>query len=470
MWHKFPSSPLQRDAKPHSALAFFSCSLAVLIPAVIGAYWPIYAVSEDAAIALLRPLLLTASLLLALLWYGMPASTAEIQLGSVLALLAGLLLIPSAAAVDPIRAFAGWTKLLLLGAMSLLLARALRHQATAECFGVALLVASVVVGIFTLLTYIRFIGFVIPSYTLTREFKGIAERAGVPLNAIPFTSVFAFLLGMCLVRANCLLWTTGVALFLVSSLFTGSRAPFAVLVLSGLLFLLLRAVRSRTLAIRFISYVTALALPLAAALVIAHIPFRQMSSLTEGRWDLWYVAFRKFAERPLLGSGFGTWHDDLASLLPGAYSLTRYMAKNIIGGYHNEYLTLLAEEGLIGFLPAAVLIYFVVRACTKAAFQRWYTWQSGAWALFACFFLLVRAGLEIPGLFGEGSEPADFLAYIFLAIVASRFSIEEDFLRANTPSAESTVSSHRHEYAQPARYFGWPQSCNVPVGSNRSHV
>ena len=341
--------------------------------------------------------------------------------------------------------------------------------------GTGLLFAAVLVGAFTVFTYIRFVGFAVPTYKVAREFKGIAERAGIPLNAIPFTSVFAYLTGMSLLRANWFLYLTGFSLFVISSAFTGSRAPLMVLLLSACALALLNGFQNRRLALRLLACLLAVAVPIAGVLLISHIPFKHMSSLTEGRWDLWYVALKKFSQRPIFGSGFDSWHDDLVSMLPGAYSLTSYLAKSIVGGYHNEYLALLAEQGIVGFVPAMLLVCFLFSSCWKAAFRGWNTWHSGQWALFACIFLLLRAGLEIPGLFGDGSEPADFLAYIFVAIVVSRFSSEEDFLHANTSSswdrtAYPAFSGSVHEYTQPLGSSRRPQRNDVPVGLDRSYV
>jgi hypothetical protein len=55
--------------------------------------------------------------------------------------------------------------------------------------------------------------------------------------------------------------------------------------------------------------------------------------------------------------------------------------------------------------------------------------ETHQWALFACLFLLLRANVEVPGLFGYAQDPADYLAYVFMAIVVSRFSTEEDCAR-----------------------------------------
>ena len=35
-----------------------------------------------------------------------------------------------------------------------------------------------------------------------------------------------------------------------------------------------------------------------------------MSDATEGRWDLWQVALEKFSERPIIGYGYESAHDD----------------------------------------------------------------------------------------------------------------------------------------------------------------
>jgi O-antigen ligase len=144
---------------------------------------------------------------------------------------------------------------------------------------------------------------------------------------------------------------------------------------------------------------------------------------------LWSVGIQKFVERPLFGYGYESWRDDLVSRLPGEYGLTFDLAKNLGGGYHNEYISLLAEEGLIGVLAASLILWLLMRSTWLLAFRRWATVGTRQWALLACLFLLLRANVEVPGLFGYAQEPADYLAYVFLAIVVSRFSAEEDYAR-----------------------------------------
>lgn len=449
------------DPKRALNTAVLSSLCAFAIPIWVGAYWPVYSVAPAAASLLFRPLVLVGSACLVLLWFHARVTCAELQIACLLGLLAGGTLIPSIAATDPLRSLMVWAKLIVLCAICLALCRGLRQEHTAKFFGAGLIVSSFVVAAFILLTYVRFIGFVVPGYKLTREFKGIAERTGIPLNAVPFTCLFSFLAGMSILKSSWLLWLLGGGVFVISSAFTGSRSPVALLLLTGTSLLLLRAFQNHRLGVRLLAYTATLIIAAGTMTLILQMPFSRMSAITEGRWDLWYVAIKKFAEQPVIGPGYDAWHDDLVSLLPGAYRLTSYMARNIVGGYHNEYLALLAEQGLIGFVPAMALVTLLFCLSWKTAFRHWSSTCNGNWILFTCIFLLLRAGLEIPGLFGDGSEPADFLAYMFIAIVVSRFSREEDFLRVNTSLHDGTTSPGHSR---------WAPRPDVSLGLDRSYV
>jgi O-antigen ligase len=129
------------------------------------------------------------------------------------------------------------------------------------------------------------------------------------------------------------------------------------------------------------------------------------------------------------------------------------MAKEVAGGYHSEYLTALAEQGVVGFVAVLCLFWFLIRSCWNLAFRFSHTWQNGQWALFGCFFLLVRAGVEVPGLFGYAQEPADYLAYVFLAIAVSSISREEDYVRSaiRKPVRSVTPFLFRSRPAAPIR-------------------
>jgi O-antigen ligase len=232
-------------------------------------------------------------------------------------------------------------------------------------------------------------------------------------------------------------------LFIVSSVFTGSRAPLAVLGLSGFALLLLNGIRSRGMLVRWIAWVTLVITVTGGVAVVYSLPFKTLSDASEGRWDFWYVAVQKFSERPLIGYGYESFQDDLVSRVPGFYRWRGFQTHP--GGYHNEYLTALAEQGLIGFVALAVLFGFLIKCGWQLAFHKWCSWRNKQWALFCVIFLVIRAGVENGGLFGYNREPADFLGFIFLALVVSRFSVEEDRARYLTKPTVFTTAPTRGE-------------------------
>lgn len=405
-----------------------SCGLAMIVPLLLGLYWFAYAVNTDLAIRLLRPVVLGAAFLLALIWTAPALTQAELSLAKIIGAMCVILLIPSLAATSPTRALEDWIKMAILCVVALLFSRGLRDDATARAFGRALIISSILGAFLTIYIYISLVGFTLPTYQSARVLKSVAlMRAHVPLNAVAFSCVFAYVCGMCLVPASRVLWWLGLVVFTVSSVLTGSRAPVAIMVGAAFALLIANGLVSRRPFKSFLAWLTIFGIIALIVWGTQNITFGQMSKVTEGRWDFWSVAWQKFTERPVVGYGFDSWRDDLVSRLPGEYRLTAYDAINLAGGYHNEYLTLLAEQGLVGLIPVLALFGFLLRSSWKLAFQRTMTWKNGQWALFGCLFLLLRAGVEAPGLWGYGQEPADYLAFIFLAIVISRLSAEEDF-------------------------------------------
>jgi len=279
---------------------------------------------------------------------------------------------------------------------------------------------------FILYTYVRSLGFTIPTYKVAREFKGIEEMAGIPLNSVAFTAVLSYVAGLCLIRTNWLLILIGIPLFLTCSIFTGSRAPLVILGVSVFALLCINGFRSKSLLIWVLTAVLALTTLLSGLAIVIIASDKDLTAATEGRWHLWSVGLHKFTERPLFGYGYESWRDDLVSRLPGEYDLTFALAKNLGGGYHNEYVSVLAEEGLIGVAAAGSIVWLLLRSSWLLAFRDWGAVHTKQWPLFACLFMLLRANFEVPGLFGYGQDPVDYLAYVLVAIVLSRFSVEED--------------------------------------------
>ncbi|MDD0837527.1 O-antigen ligase family protein [Curvibacter sp. HBC61] len=79
---------------------------------------------------------------------------------------------------------------------------------------------------------------------------------------------------------------------------------------------------------------------------------------------MWGSALRAIADRPLSGVGAGAWEVHIPLYQPpGSQIETDYYV-------HNEFLQLLAEYGLVGWLAAALLLATLARAA-------WVTWQVG---------------------------------------------------------------------------------------------
>lgn len=79
---------------------------------------------------------------------------------------------------------------------------------------------------------------------------------------------------------------------------------------------------------------------------------------------MWGSALRAVADRPLSGVGAGAWEVHIPLYQPpGSQIETDYYV-------HNEFLQLLAEYGLVGWLAAALLLATLARAA-------WVTWQVG---------------------------------------------------------------------------------------------
>ena len=423
----FAPSPALPGSLPKSSVVFWSGLVAAAIPLSLAAYWIAVWFGVESAGTLLRALVFAGSLLLAFIFYRASLSHAEVNLFHALTIAAVLWLISALTATHPSQALVGWLKTLMLYAVCCLLTRGLRNTYTSRVFGFALLAGGLILTAFIAYTYVRFLGFTLPTYKVVREFKGIQEAAEVSLNSIAFAAAFSFVAGLCLVWTNWLLTFTGLVVIVISSVLSGSRAPLVILVATVFLLLLIYGLRSKSLLLWVATALVAGVAMVGGVAVFMLASDQDLSHATEGRWHLWSVGLQKFSERPLFGYGYESWRDDLVSRLPGETDLTFDLAKRLGGGYHNEYVTVMAEEGLIGLTAVVLIISLLVRSSWLLAFRPWGVVHTGQWPLFASLFLLLRANFESPGLFGYGQDPADYLAYILVAIVLSRFSIEEDW-------------------------------------------
>jgi hypothetical protein len=91
---------------------------------------------------------------------------------------------------------------------------------------------------------------------------------------------------------------------------------------------------------------------------------------------------------------------------------------------------MLAEQGLVGSLPTLAIYWFLVAKSYGLAFRESATWRKGRWALVAAIIIVLRGLVEASGIFGYSSAPDAYCAMIFLAIVVSRYSREEEYMLA----------------------------------------
>jgi O-antigen ligase len=422
-----------------TATEIISPLLAFLIPVLLGIYWPLYLLEPiQITMALRVGIVLLAGLLL-ILWRSAPLTYAELRFGGLLTGFCILLLIPTLTATDISRAFTDWTKLLIICAFGISLARCLRDQRTATAFGLGLLVASLVSTVYVLKVYVEFLGFVLPSYEATRIMKGAAlDAGGVALNPIASNAVFAYIMSVALGPRSRLMLALSVPIFAFSSFLSGSRAPIGIALLCAGALLVINAQQSKILSVRVAVWIGLSVVAGFAVISAFYLSAREIAAFTEGRSDLWAAAWSNFTERPLTGYGFESWRDDLAARLPGNYQSSIRLAGGLAGGYHNEYFTLLAEQGLPGFLFGMVIIYNLFTSSRRLALFASRS-RNSQFLLFACLFLIVRAVVEVPGLFGYAQEPSDYFAYCFLAIVISRLSVFEDISRGTAVDTADQV-------------------------------
>lgn len=81
------------------------------------------------------------------------------------------------------------------------------------------------------------------------------------------------------------------------------------------------------------------------------------------RFSLWGAAIRAFRERPLVGSGLGTFSWLYPRYRPPA-------VVNKVDHAHNEYLQILAEMGSVGFILTAICLGAFIRAFVKGLWSR----------------------------------------------------------------------------------------------------
>jgi O-antigen ligase len=173
------------------------------------------------------------------------------------------------------------------------------------------------------------------------------------------------------------------------------------------------------------------------------------SSLTTGRLDLWIAGIRKFADYPVFGAGAGSWRDDLSVYLP-EYSLygSEALLEQVQGGaYHNAFVTLLAEKGLVAFGPGLVLLLFILRTALRAARGPFASAQDAIAARIAPALMLgILASMMLEGtaFFAAADGPGPFLAFALGATVVALDASTRRFTTSSRLATRLSESARRH--------------------------
>jgi O-antigen ligase len=131
--------------------------------------------------------------------------------------------------------------------------------------------------------------------------------------------------------------------------------------------------------------------------------------VTSGRSHFWAVAIKIFLDNPILGAGLNAF---------GA-AFTRYDTWS--GMYrveqaHNDYLQILADAGIVGFLCAAAFIYLLFRKSLRVIGNSTSDFRKSAahGALAGCFGILIHSFFDFPL-----RTPSNAFFFLTLAAIAT---------------------------------------------------
>jgi hypothetical protein len=144
-----------------------------------------------------------------------------------------------------------------------------------------------------------------------------------------------------------------------------------------------------------------------------------------GRAELWLVAGQSFLNDPIFGSGPGSWSIivprfalRIAPLFTGkldeALSLTT-------GGYHNMFVTALAERGIVGLSVLLPALAFILKSsfrlkASPTTFKADFDKRVVAVLPLLWIYMSVRGIFEESGLFGRANSDVDFVSLVLLAL------------------------------------------------------
>lgn len=309
-----------------------------------------------------------------------------------------------------------------------------RHNQERELFRLWLLIPAVISGLIIIAGFYLIMGF--PSLDAISDLGGFKYemdgRFGINPNPLSFSMMVLLILSWRgKVLSSSLVYKVSVIVVVVAILLSGARTTVVVFVFGGVLFYIVQ-----NKIFRFAAFFL-----LAGILFNVYWAFDFdfveglyfLSDITTGRFELWLAALTKFSERPWFGWGAGTWDMDLSSYLTLYSSDMSRFDELSSGAFHNSYLTLLAEKGLVGFFWGVLLfVYLLNSAVVVYKYIRSSFPSLGPVAAIYPLFVIVIAirGLsENGGLFGYANGALDFVVFAGASlIIATRSQLNKKAL------------------------------------------
>jgi O-antigen ligase len=316
--------------------------------------------------------------------------------------------------------------------VSLLLMLSLRNPISRAALARGMVLLAIACALMIFVLYVSYAGFSFGSLADLREFKFYTQESlDVPLNPISFAMILAFLLAYPALSQRRWIAALTTVVVLAATVLSFSRTTLLVLLLGSSVVGLVAAIRRQPVWLRQTVYPFAAAgLVVAGVYLLPHangiFDSYELSELTSGRSDIWPAAWDKFVDAPLTGWGADpAFLSDvnLVAYLPvyDPWLLESLRSAVEAGSFHNIYLTVLAEKGLIVFIPSMVMAAFLIRQSWRLHAHRVrFSKRDAAYATVApliVVIILVRGLSEHAGWWADANATVDYLSYVAASLI-----------------------------------------------------
>jgi O-antigen ligase len=293
----------------------------------------------------------------------------------------------------------------------------LRGEKARKVFGFGMTVVGMVCSGIVLWSYIRYSG--LSLVTDFAEYKATAHfNQGVEVNPLSFAGAIAILLGWNWWRSRRSVAAVVIAVTSAEIIVSGSRTTQAAFVGAAVVAMFMALWTASRSMIRIAARIAVAAILVFVTVVAltgdSRLTAADVSSATTGRLDVWVAAITQFTEKPLAGWGAKSYLDVVAYMPDyyrwGATTLTEAAEA---GGFHQAYLGLMAQRGLIGSIPGILVLWTLSAEVFRRqrAMSSQIDRRSATVAVLFVLSVLLRGLAEQPGFFGAADGLLDFLVF-----------------------------------------------------------